>query len=773
MGNFIQKIETSKFWKDRAFLHSILCEFFRLFFLMKIVFFRIIFILMCVTLVFSSALELKSQDRLGVMEEAYQALKIFNYFKAREVFLKNKATFPFLASYGLSVICRRNDNPFSNLDSAYHYLEVAEISLLKKNKSQRERSKDILRKWHFQTSLKRLANRSDTIVLKIYHRIISKKGITPEGVDFFLKKYHRASPYLRLRAHRFRDSLAFGLAFQDHTALAMRQFITHYPMAVQFDTAQHLYQKWLYLEKTASKTPESYRRFALMYPESHYADSAYHKLFLVSTPHKTPEEYYQYAKSNPQTPYAKIAWRLLYGKYFTDYSSDEIDAFLSEYPEYPFADELEKDKDIFQKTLFLSHKQGLYGFVDTLGNEVVPFEYRFARDFHQGLALASMDQRVGYIDKKGLFRIPMRYDEGERVDKGFIIVDSAFHLGVIDLSDKTILPFHFEKITRLSSGLFLTQRLSDQHYQLFNDKGIEVSEAYPFATGLKNGYTIIGKDGKKGLIDPQAKQAIPLSYQDITPLSELSSNRFYRVKKDRKWGVISAKEEILIPMKYDYIGPLSGGRILFVQGKKKYGYFDHQGKKVIRAKFRVYKGYQQDANFEVFAKVRNSKGNYGLIDKRGKKIFPSIFQKIASVSALPIPVKRKGKWGFVDKRLKMLVHRYGKLSPFKEGVASGLRKGKYELLRKVPLKKGFAIERQFPKTYDHLMWCKGKLWIFGQQSLYGVLEAGQKKVLIPAKYSKIEVYPEDQDVLRLYSGDDIDYYRISTSRYICQSTQIK
>ena len=711
-----------------------------------------------------------AQQHFVDMDEAYHALKIFNYFKAREIFLKEKTQHPFLSSFGLSEIYRRSDNPFSDLDSAYHYLEVAEISLVKRNKSQRDELKKFLKKWLFQTNLKQLVARSDTIVSKIYKSLLLRKDIAPAEIDRFVKKYHRMSIPLKLEAYQFRDSLAFDRAFEDHTALAMRQFLTYYPMSEQFDTAQHLYQNWLYHEKTATKTPESYRRFALMYPTSPYADSAYHVLFSISTPNGTPQEYYRYVKAYPNTPYTELAWRALYGKYFVEYSADEFERFLYDYPEYPYVDEIEQDKVIFKKTLFLVHKEGFYGFIDTLGNEVLPFEYRFARDFHQGLALASTDQRVGYIDKKGAFRIPMIYDEGEPAQDGRVVVDSAFHLGVIDLSHRVVIPFHFEKITPQPNGLFLTYQ--GQNYRFYNREGKPLFEDYSFATSFQNGYAVVGKQHKKGLIDLQGKSVFSISYQEIEPLSQEKSTSFYRVKKNRKWGIISPRDKALVPIKYDYIGSLSGGRILFVKGKK-YGYFDPKGKVAIRPKFRVRKGYRQYARFETFARVKNSKGNYGLIDKRGKKVFPSIFEEIGAVSALPLPVKRKGKWGFVDRRLKMLAHRYEALSPFESGAAWARRKGgQYELLKSIPLKRGFAIEQHTAATYDHLQRLRGKLWLFGKGAFYGVLDLEQKKTVIPAQYTKVEIYPEDRDILRLYRGEDMDYYHLGQGRYIYQTPQL-
>ena len=61
----------------------------------------------------------------NVLEKGYESLAEYDYFQAKQKFEKSlkKNTSP--AAFGLSQIYGRNDNPFSNLDSAYHYSLLA------------------------------------------------------------------------------------------------------------------------------------------------------------------------------------------------------------------------------------------------------------------------------------------------------------------------------------------------------------------------------------------------------------------------------------------------------------------------------------------------------------------------------------------------------------------------------------------------------------------------------------------------------------------------
>ena len=62
----------------------------------------------------------------GQLEKGFDALKVFDYFKAKEIFSKSIKNHPAGASYGLSEIFYRSDNPFHNIDSAYKYVLLAD-----------------------------------------------------------------------------------------------------------------------------------------------------------------------------------------------------------------------------------------------------------------------------------------------------------------------------------------------------------------------------------------------------------------------------------------------------------------------------------------------------------------------------------------------------------------------------------------------------------------------------------------------------------------------
>src|SRR5690606_35105206 len=72
----------------------------------------------------------------GNIKGGYEALSIYDYFKAKKRFYKSLKADESFASFGLATIYYRKDNPFHSLDSAYVYINRAHdsYSIIKEKK---------------------------------------------------------------------------------------------------------------------------------------------------------------------------------------------------------------------------------------------------------------------------------------------------------------------------------------------------------------------------------------------------------------------------------------------------------------------------------------------------------------------------------------------------------------------------------------------------------------------------------------------------------------
>lgn len=61
----------------------------------------------------------------GKIKRGFEALKVYDYFKAKKLFEKGMKYSPSAGAFGLAKIYMRNDNPFTSIDSAYRYVNLS------------------------------------------------------------------------------------------------------------------------------------------------------------------------------------------------------------------------------------------------------------------------------------------------------------------------------------------------------------------------------------------------------------------------------------------------------------------------------------------------------------------------------------------------------------------------------------------------------------------------------------------------------------------------
>jgi len=92
-------------------------------------------------------------------------------------------------------------------------------------------------------------------------------------------------------------------------------------------------------------------------------------------------------------------------------------------------------------------KDGRWGYLDKAGNEVIPFIYKRASNFKNGLAVVFVDEnRAGYIDKNGTMVISARYSFAEHFNNGVAAVELDKKWAFIDRNGSNITPFKYDRV---------------------------------------------------------------------------------------------------------------------------------------------------------------------------------------------------------------------------------------------------------------------------------------------------------------------------------------
>ena len=75
---------------------------------------------------------------------------------------------------------------------------------------------------------------------------------------------------------------------------------------------------------------------------------------------------------------------------------------------------------------------GKWGYIDSLGNQVIPFTYNDVRNFTGDLAPVKVDNKWGYINSAGVLISPAKYDDAQEFSEGMARVELNNRFGYLD-----------------------------------------------------------------------------------------------------------------------------------------------------------------------------------------------------------------------------------------------------------------------------------------------------------------------------------------------------
>ena len=118
----------------------------------------------------------------------------------------------------------------------------------------------------------------------------------------------------------------------------------------------------------------------------------------------------------------------------------------------------------------MNYEEGKCGYVNTKGEEVIPFSFYTADAFSEGLAAVGVELsqaegeiRYGYIDKAGNWVVEPKYRRAFAFQDGLAKVeDTDRNIGYIDKTGKEVIPLRYTKITNFWNGKAFAQEKSGE-----------------------------------------------------------------------------------------------------------------------------------------------------------------------------------------------------------------------------------------------------------------------------------------------------------------------
>lgn len=682
----------------------------------------------------------------GKIDKAYEALKIYDYFKAKSLFQEVLEDEPVAARYGLTIIYYRNDNPFHNLDTAYSYIQKVEVNF----EELRNKDKDKLLNYSIDSD--KISNLKNNIVLAFWNNTKDTKSV--RSLTAFIKKFPEF--YDIENVIQIRTDLSFDNTEEENTFQSYGSFLKTYPDDPRAEDVKLIYEKKLYEAKTENGDLQSYIDFIYIYPENPYIIDAEDQIFILSTKNKTAKSYKWFVDKFPDNPNTAEAWSNLFILSFTDFNDNEIRDFIQNNHDFPFPKIFSEARVLRDLELYQMSRKGKWGFISSEGEIIIEPKYEFENNFSNELALVANEDYVGYVNKKGEQVIDFIYDDGGNFIQGVAHVIKGDSLALINKLGNKILDFKYSEISDPKEGIVLAKKIKNNKYSYYSVLGKEIfkGQEFAFAEPFIDDFAIIGDGSNYGIINLKGEVVVEINNQKIYRDIE---DRFRIQNSDSKYGIISlTTNDTIIPFNYDDIGAYSEGKYsVFLD--KNYGYYREDGSILTKTVYKRFKGDVEETSFNGNFALTNIREKYGIIDSLGNKVFPNIFEEIGDIAEYPVPCKKRGNWGFVTKNITLwLPYKYSYAGAFRKGQAIVAKNGKYGVINN---KKKIVISFGYKKISDF----KEDFYLAVKNNKYGILDR-KGKVILPFYYSNITELKGD--IIALNYKDEIYYYNIKRNIFV-------
>ena len=676
----------------------------------------------------------------GNVEKAFERLQVYDYFNARELFLKALKNEPAAAGYGLSIIYSTSNNPFYNLEEGRDYIHLSDSAyqLLK----EKHKAKYLI----LGLSQETILQMKDSICGKALNAAEASSSL--EKLNLYINEY----PFCGSKegATGLRNSIAFQEARALNSSAAYAKFLEVYPNSEEFNDAQNRYHERLFEEETQSHQLGAYERFLSLHPQSPFKMQAERMIYSLSTSQGTIAEYKAFISRYPENRYVREAWREIYRISMQDYDEQTYLQFKFEFPNYPFMDELEIDY-LRQTSLFLPfNNNSHWGFINESGTEMVPAVYDEVNYFSEGLASVSKNGKYGYINKSGKVMIPFMWDDAEAFKNNAAVVSKGDKSGLINKTGDFMIPVEYDELTEPIEDICVVVKNDKAGYLDKNGNAITKLE-FDIASDFRDGFAIVGIDDLFGLVSAQGKIVVEAIYDNLSWVS----SELLKAESNEKWGLINRVGEVVLPISYDAIGDFHDGRALIAKNGK-CGFINTNVEIVIPLVYRYTENLLNSAIFIDGFVVMNSKGKNTVLDTMGSKILFPGYENIGRPSEGLIQAQKNKKWGFVDYsgRLKISCT-FQDVNSFKGGTA--IAKGD----------KGNGIINTegiwlLPASFDDIN-RSGENFILTQQGMYGL--CSKSGVLLTAcEFDRIEILFDK--IAMLQREDTRSYISLSTGKVI-------
>jgi hypothetical protein len=156
-----------------------------------------------------------------------------------------------------------------------------------------------------------------------------------------------------------------------------------------------------------------------------------------------------------------------------------------------------------------------YGFVDINGNLRISNQYDAIGHYQENLAPIKLRGNWGYIDKIERIIIQPAFDHAYSFSDGLAIVMKNNKFGLVNKEGKIVLPIEYDRLEKTAGKRYLCY-LGDKIGMTSEQGRLLIFPKFDGIEDLQNGYVIIKRQNKFGLLTTAGVDTIPMIYDTLT-----------------------------------------------------------------------------------------------------------------------------------------------------------------------------------------------------------------------------------------------------------------
>ncbi len=589
------------------------------------------------------------------IEKGFEALRIFNYFEAKQFFYKsNQSTLNPYSSYGLSLVFYKNNNPFFNLDSAAKYAYISyqayKNSPIKKTYS------------NFEISDSTIINLIDSITFKQYQ--LTERLNTIIDYNIFLNTYYLANKKILKRVLFLRDELEFNRILKINKSDTTSDYLLLHPQSSFYTDAYLLRDRQIFDESIHNKTDKEYIEFLKKYPKNIMINKAYQKIFEIYKNENNRVGLNFFILNYPNAPQFIDAWKLLFFLSVKSFNDSALNSFLIDHPDFPFKSSILKEIELNSKILFPVLQGDYYGFVNENGATVIPSIFETVSEFKDGLSVVSKNDSVYFINKDNINVFEKYFEDAYVFIQGIAPVKQNSKWYFINRHGQKVSEY-YDEINELCNDVYVFK--IGEKYGVLDYFGQPMIEPKFEKLGdFKNELAYFIEKGNYGFISKEG-----FFYKaSLQWISDFNKEKKAVFKLNNKYGLINSIGKIILEPLYDQIIQTDYS-VYIILKENNYGFFSSDSCFLSTVDFNFLKDKPFDfyTNGKLFKFLKKSE--QALVNENGFFLINfGLYNEVYFPSNERIRVKKKNLYGYLDTKFKISIpFKYDHADDFIDSIA--------------------------------------------------------------------------------------------------------